>query len=162
MISKYLEINSSNNDQQISIHHTTTSKYCIALSNDHQILCRIIAIQWMISKYCASSLNWSANISLDDPPLYYLIIRWSANITSQHCTMAQALKKFGIKDFAKMMTLAPIFSSQNYFRWKYLDVISFAVSLSTYIWVRVENSLLQQLNCQRISCNSNRLRKGCE
>ena len=60
-----------------------------------------------------------------------------------------------------MMTLAAIFSSQNYFRWKYLDVISFAVSLSIYIWVRVENSL-QQLNCQRISCNSNRLRKGCE
>ena len=34
----------------------------------------------------------------------------------QHCTMAQALIKFGIKDFAKIMTLAPIFSSQNYFR----------------------------------------------
>ena len=33
-----------------------------------------------------------------------------------HCTMAQALKKFGIKDFAKMMTLATIFSRQNYFR----------------------------------------------
>ena len=32
------------------------------------------------------------------------------------CTMAQALKKFGIKDFAKMMTLAPILSRQNYFR----------------------------------------------
>ena len=32
------------------------------------------------------------------------------------CTMAKALKKFRIKDFAKMMTLAPIFSSQNYFR----------------------------------------------
>ena len=76
--------------------------------------------------------------------------------------MAQALKKFGIKDFAKMRTLAPIFSSQNYFRWKYLDITSFAVSLSIWIWVRVENSLLQHLNCQRISCNSNRLRKGCE
>ena len=34
----------------------------------------------------------------------------------QHCTMAQALKKIGIKDLAKIMTLAPIFSSQNYFR----------------------------------------------
>ena len=32
------------------------------------------------------------------------------------CTMAQALKKIGIKDLAKIMTLAPIFSSQNYFR----------------------------------------------
>ena len=44
------------------------------------------------------------------------------------------------------MTLAPIFSSQNYFRWKYLEVFSFAVSLSIYIWVRVEKSLLQQQN----------------
>ena len=60
------------------------------------------------------------------------------------------------------MTSAPILSSQNYFRWKYLDVISFAVSLSILIWGRVENRLLQHSNCQRISCNSNRLRKGCE
>ena len=29
--------------------------------------------------------------------------------------MAQALKKFEIKDFAKIMTMAPIFSRQNYF-----------------------------------------------
>ena len=60
------------------------------------------------------------------------------------------------------MTLAPIFLNQNYLRHKYFDVCSLAVSLSIDIWVRVENSLLQQLNCQRISCNSNRLRKGCE
>ena len=32
------------------------------------------------------------------------------------CTMAQALKKFKIKDLANVMTFAPIFSSQNYFR----------------------------------------------
>ena len=83
-------------------------------------------------------------------------------MNAMHCTMAQALKTFGIKDFAKMMTFAPIFSRKNYFRWKYLDLISPAVSLSFYIWVRVENSLQQQVNCQRISCNSNRLRKGCE
>ena len=63
--------------------------------------------------------------------------------------MAQALKKFEIKDFAKIMTMAPIFSRQNYFSWKYLDAISFAVSLSIHIWVRVENSLLQKLNCQK-------------
>ena len=64
--------------------------------------------------------------------------------TALQCTMAQALKEFGIKDFAKIMSLAPIFSSQNYFRWKYLDVFFFTVSLSIYIWVRIENSLLQQ------------------
>ena len=87
--------------------------------------------------------------------------QWT-NGPMDQCTMAQALKKFGIKDFAKMRTLAPIFSSQNYFRWKYLDITSFAVSLSIWIWVRVENSLLQQLNSQRISCNWKRLRKGCE
>ena len=33
------------------------------------------------------------------------------------------------------MTLAFIFSSQNNFRWKYLEVFYFAVSLSIYIWV---------------------------
>ena len=38
----------------------------------------------------------------------------------------------------------------------------FSVSLSIHIWVRVENSLLKQLNWKRISCNSNRLQKGCE
>ena len=79
-----------------------------------------------------------------------------------HCTMAQAPKKFGIKNFAKMRTLAPIFSSQTYFRRKYLDDISISVPLSIQIWVRVEISLLQQLNCQGIRCNSNRLQKGCE
>ena len=30
----------------------------------------------------------------------------SPSLTSCQCTMAQALKKFGIKDFAKIMTLA--------------------------------------------------------
>ena len=76
------------------------------------------------------------------------------------CTMAQALKKFGIKDFAKMMTSCPIFSNQNNFRWKYLDVISFAVFLSICMWVWVEKSILKQLNCKRISCNLNSLWKG--
>ena len=47
------------------------------------------------------------------------------NWLNQQGTMAQALKKIGIKDLAKIMTLAPIFWSQNYFRWKYLDVTSF-------------------------------------
>ena len=46
------------------------------------------------------------------------------------CTMAQALKKFGIKDLAKIMTLALIFSSQNYFRLKYLEALSFTQYLT--------------------------------
>ena len=41
---------------------------------------------------------------------------WMKVAIFTQCTMAQALNKFGIKDFAKIMTLAPIFSSQNYFR----------------------------------------------
>ena len=106
-------------------------------------------------------LWWVMILTEDFSGVFWVIVmHWPFII--DHCTMAQALKKFGIKDFAKMRTLAPIFSSQNYFRWKYLDDISFAVSLSIWIWVRVDNSLLQQLNCQRISCNSNRLQKGCE
>ena len=72
------------------------------------------------------------------------------------------LRKVELRILSKIITFAPIFSSQNYFRWKYLDVISFAVSLSIYIWVWVENRFLQQLNCQRISCVSNRLREKCE
>ena len=72
------------------------------------------------------------------------------------------LRKVELRILSKIITFASIFSSSNYFRWKYLDVFSFAISLSICIWVRVENSLLQQLNCQRISCNSNRLRKECE
>ena len=34
-------------------------------------------------------------------------------------------------------------------------------SIFGYELKTVENSHLQQLNCQRISCNSNRLRQGC-
>ena len=44
------------------------------------------------------------------PPIALIGSRGSM-CSSIHCTMAQALKKFGIKDLAKMMTLAPIFSS---------------------------------------------------
>ena len=44
------------------------------------------------------------------------------HVSFHYPPLAQALQKFGIRDFAKMMTLASIFSSQNNFRWKYLDV----------------------------------------
>ena len=37
-----------------------------------------------------------------------------------------------------MITSAPIFLKLNYFRQKYLDVCSSAVSLSIYIWVQDE------------------------
>ena len=61
-----------------------------------------------------------------------------------------------------MMNLAPIFSSQNYFRWKYLEVFSFAVSLSIYIWVRLKKVFCSSRSCQRISYNSNRPMKECD
>ena len=55
-----------------------------------------------------SDFYLAANLNFSTP---------SADAQCNHqCTMAQALKKFGIRDFAKMKTLAPIFSSQNYFR----------------------------------------------
>ena len=66
-------------------------------------------------------------------------------INQSHIALCvKPLRNLEIKNLQKMMTLAPIFSSQNYFRWKYLEVFSFAVSLSIYIWVRVEKSLQQQ------------------
>ena len=47
-----------------------------------------------------------------------------------------------------IFTTAPIFLLSNYFRQKYLEIASCAVSLFNNIWVRVEHSLLQQLNLQ--------------
>ena len=46
-------------------------------------------------------------------------------------------------------TTAPIFLLSNYFRQKYLEIASCAVSLLNNIWVRVEHSLLHQLNLQK-------------
>ena len=60
------------------------------------------------------------------------------------------------------MILALIFSSQNYFRLNYLDVFSFAVSISIYIWYKLKKIFCSTKSCQQISCDSNRLHKGCE
>ena len=51
-----------------------------------------------------------------------------------------------IRDFSQILTTAPIFLYSNYFRQKYLEIASCAVSLLNNIWVRVEHSLLQQPN----------------
>ena len=75
--------------------------------------------------------------------------------SSDQCTMHLALKK--------MMNLAPIFSCQIYFRWKYLGVFSFAVSLSIHIWgYKLKTACFRSWNCLRISCNSTRMRKGTQ
>ena len=57
--------------------------------------------------------------------------------------------KMEIRDSSQISTTAPIFLLSNYFRQKYLEIASCAVSLLNNIWVRVEHSLLQQLNLQK-------------
>ena len=72
------------------------------------------------------------------------------------------LVKMEIGDSSQISTTAPIFLLSNYFRQKYLQIASYAVSLLNNIWVRVEHSLLQQLNLQKVNCNSSSLQAGCE
>ena len=50
-----------------------------------------------------------------------------------------------IRDSNQISTTAPIFLLCTYFRHKYLEIASWAVSLLNSIWVRVEHSLLQKL-----------------
>ena len=59
-----------------------------------------------------------------------------------------------IRDLSQILTTAPIFLYSNYFRQKYLEIASCAVSLLNNIWVRVEHSLLKQANLKRKSTAS--------
>ena len=70
--------------------------------------------------------------------------------------------KVPIRDLSQTFTTALIFQQSHYFRQKYLEITTCAVSLLNNIWVRVEHSLLQQLNLQRINCSSSSLQAGCE
>ena len=70
--------------------------------------------------------------------------------------------KVSIRDLSQTFTTAPIFQKSHYFRQKYLEIASWAVSLFDNIWVRVEHSLLQQLNSQIINCSSVSLQAGCD
>ena len=54
------------------------------------------------------------------------------------CTMHV---KWEIENLSQITTTAPIFLLSNYFRQKYLEIASCAVSLLNNIWVRVEHSL---------------------
>ena len=81
------------------------------------------------------------------------------------CTCALCgypIVKMEIRDSSQIFTTAPIFLLSNYFRQKYLEIASCAVSLLNNIWVRVEHSLLQQLNLQKVNCSSSSLQAGCE
>ena len=70
--------------------------------------------------------------------------------------------KMKIGDSSQISTTAPIFLLFNYFRQKYLENAICAVSLLNNICVRVEHSLLLQLNLQKVNCSSSRLQAGCE
>ena len=83
------------------------------------------------------------------------------------CRLAIALcsyphVKVSIRDLSQTFTTAPIFQKSHYFRQKYLEIASWAVSLLNNIWARVEHSLLQQLNSKVINCSSGSLQAGCE
>ena len=67
-----------------------------------------------------------------------------------------------IRDSSQISTTALIFFLSYYFRQKYLEIASCSVSLLNNIWVPVEHSLLQQLNFQKVNCNSSSLQAGCE
>ena len=54
--------------------------------------------------------------------------------------------KWEIENLSQVTTTALIFLLSNYFRQKYLENASCAVSLLNNIWVRVEHSLLHQPN----------------
>ena len=67
-----------------------------------------------------------------------------------------------IRDSSQIPTTAPILLLYNYFRQKYLQFASCAVSLLKSIWVRVEHTPVQQLDLQKINCSSSSLQAGCE
>jgi len=54
-----------------------------------------------------------------------------------------------IGNLIQITTTAPIFQQSHYFRQKYLEIASCAVSLLNNIWVRVEHSPLQEQNLQK-------------
>ena len=70
--------------------------------------------------------------------------------------------KMEIGNLIQITTTTPIFQQSHYFRQKYLEIASWAVSLLNNIWVQVEHSPLQQLNLQIINCCSGSLQAGCE
>ena len=70
--------------------------------------------------------------------------------------------KWEIENLSQITTTAPIFLQFNYFRQKYLEIANRAVLLLNNIWVRVEHSLLQQLNLQKVNYSSSSLQAGCE
>ena len=91
--------------------------------------------------------------------------RWKRTEGASYATIAlwrYPHVKWEIELLSQITTTAPIFLQFNYFRQKYLEIASSAVSLLNYIWVRVEHSLLQKLDLQKVNCSSSSLQAGCE
>ena len=61
--------------------------------------------------------------------------RASAETHKIHCTIRLSLCKNGIRDSNQIFTTEPIFLLSNFFRQKYLEIASCAVSLLNNIWV---------------------------
>ena len=74
-----------------------------------------------------------------------LLQTWSVTIA----LCGYPIVKMEIRDSSQISTTALIFLLYNYFRQKYLEITSCAVSLLNNIWVRVEHNLLQQLNFRK-------------
>ena len=119
----------------------------ISIAQNYLKLTKLFKIVKIVN-YCQNCGSMSKELSkrLLKGTLFYPFPTLPSSTLTQSVSAlcVKPLRNLEIKNLQKMMTLAPIFSSQNYFRWKYLEVFSFAVSLSIYIWVRVEKSLQQQ------------------
>ena len=75
---------------------------------------------------------------------------WGRRLSMRrHCTMGLSSCKMGNREFESDYHHRPIFLKFSYFRQKYLEIASCAVSLLNNILVRVEHSLLQQLDLQK-------------
>ena len=84
---------------------------------------------------------------------YIAILQWDLyfSIAIHSALCGYPIVKMEIRDSSQISTTAPIFLLYNYFRQKYLEITSCAVSLLNNIWVRVEHILMQQLNLQKKS-----------
>ena len=61
-------------------------------------------------------------------------------ISKSNALCVKLLGNLGLQGFARMNASAPIFPTQNYFRWKYLRTTFVSVSLSFKYLVRVEGT----------------------
>ena len=68
-------------------------------------------------------------------------------ISKSNALCVKLLGNLGLQGFARMNASAPIFPTQNYFRWKYLRITFLSVSLSFKYLVPVENMQLNYHLC---------------